>query len=114
MPYTALKRRSSTVLRAVIFTQDYYGSGFALDLGPPPAGADEQETPVVEEFRGLAFEGMADELENPSGKEKTERVRPQAVEEEAGKKQWQREQDGWDAQGVAEPVHGMLVTGGVL
>jgi hypothetical protein len=41
-------------------------SGFALDFGPPPAGADQQETPVGKEFRGLAFEGMADELENPS------------------------------------------------
>jgi hypothetical protein len=41
-------------------------SGFALDLGPPPAEADEEESPVAEELRGLAFEGVADELEKPS------------------------------------------------
>jgi hypothetical protein len=40
-----------------------------LDLGPPPADADEQKTPVAKEFRGLAFEGVADELENPSEQE---------------------------------------------
>jgi hypothetical protein len=58
--------------------------GFALDLGPPPANADEQETPVAEEFRGLAFEGVADELEKPSEEEKTESIRPQAMDEDAG------------------------------
>jgi hypothetical protein len=89
-------------------------SGFAVDLGPPPAGTNEQETPVMEEFRGLAFEGVADELENPSEEKKSERVGPEAVEEGAGKKKREREQDGRNAQGVAEPVHGMLVTGGVL
>ena len=40
--------------------------GFAVDLGPPPADADEEETPVAEEFRRLAFEGVSDELEDPS------------------------------------------------
>jgi hypothetical protein len=37
-----------------------------VDLGPPPADADEQESPVLEEFWRLALEGVADELENPS------------------------------------------------
>ena len=45
--------------------------GFALDFRPPPADAYEEKTPVVEEFRGLAFEGVADELEKPSEKEET-------------------------------------------
>lgn len=68
----------------------------------------------MEKFRRLAFEGMADELENPSGEKKPERVGPQAMEEDAGKKYWEREEDGRNAQGVADPVHGMLVAGGVL
>ena len=46
-----------------------YGSGFAVDFGPPPADADEEEPPIAEEFRRLAFEGVADELENPSDHE---------------------------------------------
>jgi hypothetical protein len=89
-------------------------SGFAVNFGPPPAGADEQETPVVEKFRGLAFKSMADELENPSGEKKPERVGPQAMEEDAGKKYWEREQDGWNAQGMTGAVYGMLVAAGVL
>ena len=89
-------------------------SGFAVDLGPPPADADEQETPVVEEFRRLALEGMADELENPSDEEQRQRVRPQAVVEDADNKKWDREQDGRNAQRVTHAVHRMLMTGAVL
>jgi hypothetical protein len=59
-------------------------SGFALDLGPPPTDAHEQETPVAKEFRGFAFEGVADELEKPSEEEKTESVGPEAMDEDAG------------------------------
>ena len=68
----------------------------------------------MKKFRRLAFEGVADELEKPSGEEEAERVGPQAMEKDAGKKYWEREQDGRNAQGVADPVHGMLVAGGVL
>ena len=68
----------------------------------------------MEKFRRLAFKGVADELEKPSGEEKTERVGPQAVEEDTGNKKRQREQDGRDAQGMAGPVHGMLVAARVL
>ena len=57
-----------------------------MDLSPPPANADEQETPVVEEFWRLALEGVADELENPSNEEQNQRVQPQPVEEDAGYK----------------------------
>ena len=58
------------------------GSGLAVHLGPPPADADEQKPPVTEEFRRLAFEGVADELEDPSEDEKREGVGPQAMRED--------------------------------
>ena len=57
-------------------------SGFAVDFSPPPADADEQKTPVMEKFRRLALEGVADELENPSNEEQSERIQPQAVKED--------------------------------
>jgi len=38
----------------------------AVNLSPPPSDADEQKPPVLEKFRRLAFERMADELKNPS------------------------------------------------
>ena len=59
---------------------------FPVNLGPPPADADKKKTPVLEEFRWLAFEGMADELENPSHDEQTEGVWPEWMEEDAGEK----------------------------
>jgi hypothetical protein len=36
---------------------------------PSIAQADEQEAPVLEELRRLAFDGVAGELENPAGDE---------------------------------------------
>ena len=42
---------------------------FAVDLGPPPADADEEESPVAQEFWRLALESVADELEDPSDHE---------------------------------------------
>ena len=45
--------------------------GFALDFRPPPADTYEEETPVAEEFGGLAFEGVPDELEKPSEEKKS-------------------------------------------
>ena len=89
-------------------------SGFAVDFSPPPADADEQKTPVMEKFRRLALEGVADELENPSNEEQSERIQPQAVKEDAGDKKRDREQDGRDAQRVTDAVHRMLMTGAVL
>ena len=86
----------------------------AADLCPPPADADKEKTPVLEKLRGLAFEGVANELKNPSEDEQGERVGPQAMEEDAGDKKWDREQDGRDAQRVTRPVYGVLVAGGVL
>jgi len=68
----------------------------------------------VEEFRRLALEGVADELESPSDEEQSQRVQPQAVEEDAGDKKGDREQDGRNAQRVTHAVHRMLMTGAVL
>ncbi len=41
-------------------------SGFAVDFRPPPTHSYEQKAPILKEFWGLAFKGVADELENPS------------------------------------------------
>ena len=90
------------------------GSRFAVNLCPPPADADEEEAPVREKFRGLAFEGMADELENPSNDKEGEGIGPQAMNEDAGQKKRDGEQNRRYAQGVAEAVHGVLMAGGVL
>jgi len=80
-----------------------------VNLGPPPADPDEQETPVAEEFGRLAFEGVADKLKNPSQNEETEGVRPKSMDEDAADKDWEGEQDGRNAERVADPVHWMLV-----
>jgi hypothetical protein len=85
-----------------------------MDLCPPPAHADEKETPVLKELRRLSFEGVSDELKNPSDEEQAERIRPKTVEEETGDKKRRREQDGRDAQSVTHPVHRMLMTGRIL
>jgi len=90
------------------------GSGFAVNLCPPPADAHEEESPILKEFRRLAFEGMADELKNPSYDKEGERIGPQAMEEDTAKKQREREQDGGYSQGVAGAIHGVLMAGGVL
>ena len=85
-----------------------------MNLGPPPANADEQETPVAEKLRGFAFEGVANELEDPSDDKQSESVEPEPMNEDASNEDWEREQDGWDAQRVADAVYGMLMAGGVL
>src|SRR5271169_6957852 len=89
-------------------------SGFAVDFGPPPADAHEEESPVVEEFRRLAFKGVADELENPSDHEKSEGVDPQMMDEDAGEKNGDRNHNRRNAEGVADAIDGVLVAAGVL
>src|SRR5690606_2426327 len=49
------------------------GSDPATDLHQPPAKAHEQETPVPEELRRFAFEGVTDELQHPAGCEQQQR-----------------------------------------
>src|ERR1700687_3114774 len=85
-------------------------SGFAVDLGPPPADADEQESPVAEEFGRLAFKGVADELEDPSDCEQRQRVKPQPMIEKSDEEDPNRNKNGRNAKGVAEAIDGMLVT----
>ena len=68
----------------------------------------------MEEFRRLALEGMAYKLEHPSDEEERERIQPQAVEENAGDKNCARQQDGRDAERVADAIDRVLVTGAVL
>ena len=89
---------------------DSHRSGFAVDLGPPPADADEQESPVAEEFGRLAFKGVADELEDPSDCEQRQRVKPQPMIEKADEEDPNRDQNGRNAKRVAEAIDGMLVT----
>ena len=89
-------------------------SGFAVDLGPPPADADEEETPVLKKFGRFAFEGMADELEDPSQDKETESIGPQAMNKDGAEKNQDGNQNGRDAKSMAGPVYGMLMAGGVL
>jgi len=44
----------------------------SANLGGPPARAHEEEPPVGEKFRWLAFEGMSDELKNPADNEQSQ------------------------------------------
>jgi len=87
---------------------------FALDLGPPPADTDEQKSPVAEEFRRLAFEGVADELENPSGDEKHQRVDPQAVKEKPGDRNGNRDENGGNPERMTEAIDRVLMAPRVL
>src|SRR6202023_3591651 len=85
-----------------------------MNLGPPPAHADKQETPVVEKLRLFALERMADELERPSHYEQRKRINPQTANEDAPEQQGNRKQDCGNPKGVAEPVHRMLMATGIL
>ena len=57
-----------------------------MNLGPPPAHADEEKTPIVKELRLFALKCMADELERPSHKEKRQGVNPQTMNENGAAK----------------------------
>jgi hypothetical protein len=87
-------RRNMAAIRASVCDADYESNSGAeagargslspaANFCPPPAHSDEQKTPVMKELRGFAFEGMADELERPSGQKQSERIRPQTVNESA-------------------------------
>ena len=68
----------------------------------------------MEELRRLALKGVADELEDPPDHEKRQGVEPQAMEEEAGNENCDRDENGRNAERVADPVDGMLVAARVL
>jgi hypothetical protein len=89
-------------------------SGFAVHLGPPPAESDEQESPVTEKFWWLAFERVADKLENPSQHEQSQRVEPKAMNEKASEKDCEGDDYCRDAEGVAQAIDGVLVAARVL
>src|SRR5215831_18405775 len=86
----------------------------AAHLSPPPAHANQKKTPVMEEFRFFAFEGMADELQDPAHYEKASRVHPEAVNEYRGHAQSQRHHDHGNTEAVAGPVYRMSMTARVL
>ena len=88
--------------------------GSTLDFGPPPADANKEKAPVVEELRRLAFEGVADELEDPANHEQRKSVEPKAMYEGGGDKDGDRKKNERNAEGVAETIYRMLVAGGVL
>src|SRR5215469_2523527 len=52
------------------------------DFCGPPARAYQQEAPIRKEFRRLAFEGVADKLEDPPHDEQSDGNRPVAVDED--------------------------------
>ena len=68
----------------------------------------------MEEFRGLAFEGVADELEDPSDREECQGVEPQAMVEKAGDEDRDRDEDRGDAERVAGAVDGVLMAARIL
>jgi hypothetical protein len=88
--------------------------GFAVDLRPPPADPHEEKPPVTEELRRLAFEGVADELKDPSDDEESQRVEPQAMKEEPGDEHYDRDQNRGNTKRVADAIDRMLVATRVL
>ena len=87
--------------------------GLAAHLGEPPAQADEEEAWVVEELGPGAFEGVSDELEDPSENEKDEAVEFQMMSgpEEAGGGDKKRDDNDGNADGMAETVDLVLMSG---
>ena len=68
----------------------------------------------MEEFWFFTFEGVADELEDPSQQKKSEGVGPQAMYKNAGYEDADREENQRDTQRVAGAVHRVLMTRRIL
>jgi hypothetical protein len=68
----------------------------------------------VKEFRFFALEGVADELQRPSHKEKCQRVGPQSVNKESRDEQSDRNHYRRYPQRVAHPVYRVLMAARVL
>jgi hypothetical protein len=85
-----------------------------MNLRPPPAHTHKQKSPVVEELRRLALKGVADELENPSNNKQAKPINPQFMNEYAGDKYSNPQQDGRYPQRMARPIHRMLMARRVL
>jgi len=89
-------------------------SRLAMNLGPPPAQANKQETPVVKEFRLLVLKRVANELKRPSHKEKHKRIKPQPVNKDAREEQSDRSHNRRYPQRMAYPVHRVLMAARIL
>jgi len=68
----------------------------------------------VQELGRLSFHRMSQELEGPTHQEQRQPDNPQSIHPNGRYQQRQRENDEWDAQGVAEPVERMLMTAAIL
>ncbi len=68
----------------------------------------------MEELRRLAFEGVADELEDPSDREKCRGVEPEAMVEEASDEDRDGNENRRNTERVAGAIDGMLVAARVL
>ena len=67
----------------------------------------------MEKFRGLAFEDVTDELEDPSEDEEAQGVVPEAMEKESRDRDCTGEETRGDTERVAGAVDRMLMTGRV-
>ena len=68
----------------------------------------------MKKFRRLAFEHVADELEDPADDEQRQGVEPEVVIEEAGDEYSEGDEYGRDPECVAGAVDGMPMAGRVL
>jgi len=85
-----------------------------MNLGPPPAHADKQKSPVVKKLRLFALKSMADELQRPSQKEKRKCIEPQPMNEQTPSEQGDRNQNRRYPQGMAYPVYRVLMADRIL
>src|SRR5436305_1732875 len=102
----SVKRDNTGNMRPPGSTQD---SGFAFNLGPPPAHAHKKKSPVFEKLGRLALKRMPHELQNPSRHEQPQSPGPQPVKLESDQKHCNGDENRWDPQRVAQPVDRVLV-----
>ena len=68
----------------------------------------------MEKFRRLAFKGVTNKLENPSGDKKDGGVEPEVAKEKASEEKCQRNKDRGDTQSVAGAIDWMLMARRIL
>lgn len=89
-------------------------SGFPVDLGPPPAHAYKQESPVAKKFGRFSFKRVSDKLQNPPNNKEECRQPPQPMIEKSGGQKGQGNNNGRNAERMAQAIHRMLMTSLVL